>query len=186
MSTRGPIATTGGWDNPTGRNLSQQERDTIRKLVEAGQSHREIGIRIGRGKATVGRAARAMGFKPAQAKRLWTVEEDHRLIHLVNQGLSQRKIAVELGRHHAAISYRIWYLRSRAEADKEIHYLPVPSPQPDTIGPATVRAPKPQRLAIPEAPPEPSSLLGLPTAPDLWDIWNRRVFGVATMELNAL
>lgn len=172
MSTRGPIATTGGWDNPTGRNLSQQERDTIRKLVEAGQSHREIGIRIGRGKATVGRAARAMGFKPAQAKRLWTVEEDHRLIHLVNQGLSQRKIAVELGRHHAAISYRIWYLRSRAEAD--------------TIGPATVRAPKPQRLAIPEAPPEPSSLLGLPTAPDLWDIWNRRVFGVATMELNAL
>lgn len=179
MSTRGPIATTGGWDNPTGRNLSQQERDTIRKLVSDGYSHREIGIRIGRGKATVSRHARSMGFMPAKAKRPWTKEEDHRLMHMLNQGLSQRKIAVELGRHHPAISYRIWYLRIRAEADKEIHYLPVPSPQPDTIGPAAVRAPKPQRLATPEAPPEPSSPIGLPPAPDIWDVWNRRVFGVA-------
>lgn len=175
MSARGPITTTGGWDNLAGRNLSQHERDTIRTLVSAGYSHREIGIRIGRGKATVSRAARATGFKPARAKRPWTVEEDHRLIALANQGLSKRKIAIELGRHHPAIFYRIWFLRSRAEAGKEIHYLP--SPQPDTIGPAAVRAPKPQSLATPEAPPEPSSPLGLSNGPDLWAIWNRRVFG---------
>lgn len=173
MSTNGPISTTGGWDNPAGRNLSQQERDTIRKLVKAGYRHREIAIRIGRGKATVSRAARAMGFKPAKAKRPWSAQEDHQLIHLLNQGLSQRKIAEALHRHHPAISYRIWFLRSRADSGKEINYLPAPQLETGATKPTA------QIKPLTDPAPEPFSPLGLPYAPDIWAIWKTRVFGPA-------
>ena len=171
MIPSGPRETTGGWDHPGGRNLSQEERDTIRKLIRAGYSHRDVALRIGRSKATISRASKTMGIQPAKGKRPWTAQEDGQLIALANQHLSYAEISRAVHRSPAAVAVRLSFLRYRSP--ERIRYQIQPLDQAPAAAPSQAKEPQVAWRAEPE---DHASPVGLPQEPDLYSLWHRAMY----------
>lgn len=158
-------------DVTPGGHLTKSEREAIRALIGVGLSHSQVALRIGRGKATISNAAKKMGLTPAQAKRPWTVEEDARLIHLENEGLTRDEIQKALGRGYQAVAYRLCYLRKHT-ADKR-RYQTLREPTKPAPEPEQDQAPPAHRIAVAIDADTIAQALGLEQETDLYSLWRR-------------
>ena len=94
----------------SGRLTTDEERDTILKMLEDGLSVREIARKTGRSRRTIDNIKNR--FVP-DSSSLWTDEESTKCLSMFQDGFTAREIGDTLGKSRMAVNSRLWRRRPK-------------------------------------------------------------------------